>query len=286
MSSRLTDAVKLKSHLALVLRCITRGAILGALVAAVTAGAWNAAHASVIFTNLGAGNSYAGGIGWTVTGPNSYDGQADQSMPFTAAITADVSQIDIPLNFLFEGGSPSDPGPEHTGTVSLWTDTGGSLGTNLGSWSVTVPNSGLITISNIGGIDLTMGASYFLTASASGDDWDFWVQNSTGQQGTFIDAGSPQFATLGAFDVLGVSPTPLPSTWLMLLSGLVGLGFIAYRAESPRVRDRLIAVTPFCMWERVVAMSACGTKASSLHGGSMSAFGCIVNLSFRPRDVG
>ena len=153
-------------------------------------------------------------------------------MPFTAAITAGVSQIDIPLNFLFEGGSPSDPGSMHTGTVSLWSDTGGLLGTNLGSWSVNVPSSGLITITNISGVNLNSGGSYFLTASVSGDDWDYWVWNSTGQQGTFIDAGSPQFATLGAFDVLSVSATPLPSTWLMLLSGLAGLGFFAYRSNN------------------------------------------------------
>jgi hypothetical protein len=37
----------------------------------------------------------------------------------------------------------------------------------------------------------------------------------------------------GSFDA-SVSATPLPSTWLMLLSGFVGLGFFAYRGTKKR----------------------------------------------------
>jgi hypothetical protein len=33
-------------------------------------------------------------------------------------------------------------------------------------------------------------------------------------------------------DVSLVSPTPLPSTWTMLIAGFVGLGFIAYRGAK------------------------------------------------------
>lgn len=35
-----------------------------------------------------------------------------------------------------------------------------------------------------------------------------------------------------ALDNVSVSATPLPSTWLMLLSGFVGLGFFAYRRKN------------------------------------------------------
>jgi hypothetical protein len=33
-------------------------------------------------------------------------------------------------------------------------------------------------------------------------------------------------------DNVTVDPTPLPSTWLMLISGFVGLGFLAYRGTK------------------------------------------------------
>jgi hypothetical protein len=36
----------------------------------------------------------------------------------------------------------------------------------------------------------------------------------------------------GFCDTLTVSATPLPSTWLMLLSGFVGLGFFAYHGAK------------------------------------------------------
>jgi hypothetical protein len=35
-----------------------------------------------------------------------------------------------------------------------------------------------------------------------------------------------------AFDLTGVSTTPLPSTWTMMLLGLAGIGFMAYRRNS------------------------------------------------------
>ena len=35
-------------------------------------------------------------------------------------------------------------------------------------------------------------------------------------------------------DAINVTATPLPSTWLMLLSGFVGLGFFAHRATKKR----------------------------------------------------
>jgi len=34
---------------------------------------------------------------------------------------------------------------------------------------------------------------------------------------------------------LSISSTPLPSTWLMMLSGFVGLGFFAYRGTKKRI---------------------------------------------------
>jgi hypothetical protein len=33
-------------------------------------------------------------------------------------------------------------------------------------------------------------------------------------------------------DAIGITPTPLPSTWTMLIAGFVGLGFLAYRGTK------------------------------------------------------
>jgi hypothetical protein len=47
-----------------------------------------------------------------------------------------------------------------------------------------------------------------------------------------IDPGQFDSAGLPEFDLElspGVSNTPLPSTWVMMLSGLLGLGLFAYR---------------------------------------------------------
>lgn len=50
--------------------------------------------------------------------------------------------------------------------------------------------------------------------------------------GYFLTDGSGLDAS--ATFSLSPAPTPLPSTWLMLLSGFVGLGFFAYRGTKKR----------------------------------------------------
>jgi hypothetical protein len=45
----------------------------------------------------------------------------------------------------------------------------------------------------------------------------------------YLDGFFPMTRAAGDNQIASVSTTPLPSTWLMLLSGFVGLGFFAYR---------------------------------------------------------
>jgi hypothetical protein len=207
----------------------SRSAIVTALITFIPAIGFPgyAAYASVIYSNFGAGNSYSCCQGWGVFG-GSFGSGAD-AMSFTPTAAADVSQIDLPLN-TFIGNSAGV-------TISLWTNVGGDLGAQLGSWSATLPDSGLLTISGISGVHLDALASYYLAASESGSAIDDWNWNSVGATGPYINAGTSNASgTLGAFDVLAadVSTTPLPSTWLMLLGGFVGLGFFAYRGTKKR----------------------------------------------------
>jgi len=51
--------------------------------------------------------------------------------------------------------------------------------------------------------------------------------------------GALSTETYGADIVVGTNPTPLPSTWLMMLTGFVGLSFMAYRGN--RNTARLVA---------------------------------------------
>ena len=63
--------------------------------------------------------------------------------------------------------------------------------------------------------------------------------NSSGNYGFFFNSAPGQYteyqtSTGGSFTTIAysVAATPLPSTWLMLLSGFVGLGFFAYRGSK------------------------------------------------------
>ena len=58
--------------------------------------------------------------------------------------------------------------------------------------------------------------------------------NTSGGQLAFamVPAGSAYIGNVLDNVTLNTSATPLPSTWLMLLGGLAGLGFIAYRGTK------------------------------------------------------
>lgn len=48
-----------------------------------------------------------------------------------------------------------------------------------------------------------------------------------------LDSGYSDFSIAYSPGITqGTAATPLPSTWTMLLSGLAGIGFIAYRRKS------------------------------------------------------
>ena len=50
----------------------------------------------------------------------------------------------------------------------------------------------------------------------------------------FTSANDPSTTYLDNVSLTPTATTPLPSTWLMLLSGFVGLGFFAYRGTTKR----------------------------------------------------
>jgi PEP-CTERM motif len=204
----------------------------GAAIVAALASVPVASSADVIYSNLGAGNSYVCCTGETISGPSSFSGfYSAQGNGFTSPGTYNVTQIDVALTNA-SGTNEAD--------VSLWTSVGGLPGAILGNWIVTnqpyfaSTSNTLTTISGITGITLTSGDNYYVIAAPiASDTLDAFNFNNTGALGPIVaDSGSGFTGGLccgviAAFDVLGVVPEP--STFAILGAGLASLGLIRRR---------------------------------------------------------
>lgn len=191
-------------------------------------GATAAAHAAStinIFNDLDSGGSSTAGHGWGATG------NAALANSFVASAGGKVSEIDLDL--WNAGGGDS-------ATISLWTDVGGVLGAQLGSWSVSgLPHyTGyplpLTRITSVSGVNLTAGDSYFVQVSA-GSGLVAWLQNDQGSVSTILYNGAPYLKNqaTGALQILGAA-VPEPSTWAMLILGVAMIG-VAIRRRNEGV---------------------------------------------------
>jgi hypothetical protein len=178
------------------------------------------ANAGTIFSNLGPGNSYFCCGGTPISGSGSVLGFNSFQEAFTASITAAVSQIDVAV---------SNALGTNSALVQLTDDVGGSIGPQLGAWTLTnLPSFGSAstiqpsqTISGISGINLTAATSYFLiveSVSPTNDTFDVWNNSGTGPDG---------------FDVLSSdsSTTPLPTTLPLLATGISAMGLLGWHRK-------------------------------------------------------
>jgi hypothetical protein len=152
----------------------------------------------------------------------------------------------------------------YTGTITTDGHTGILGSTDISDWSLTItgytatytltPSNSSIVFDGTSGLAATLTTLSWDTSSTitSQSDFSFKLQNGFNralveysQSANYspsvlsLDAqdaiGGLTFAKdLASFDTFGTAPatTPLPSTWLMLLSGFVGLGFFAYRGTK------------------------------------------------------
>lgn len=201
------------------------------------------AIADTVYSNFGAGNTFDTSSSWIVSGlTSSLNIAFAPAMPFSSSIEANLTQIDIALGNISGGNNI---------TLKLFTNSGGSLGTELGSWSVSNilnVNSGgptVLTVGGINGVHLNAGGNYYLQASATGDAFNGWYLNSTGQTATALilrsDTQNPvlQDGTLGAFDILATptSVVPLPTALPLFATGLGALGLLGWRRKKKAQAD-------------------------------------------------
>lgn len=188
------------------------------------------ATAGVLFTDLGpAGNVYGGG-GFLVGGPGIDNNNYSAANEFTVAGIGvfSVGEIDLAVNNL--GGAA-------TFYASIWTDTAGSPGTQLASWSPlyasTMPLGtnccDLVSITGITGLIFTGGQKYFMVLgplSFSQFSMNLWSGNNQGVNGLDLysrdggpwNSNGPQ--PLGAF---AIYDAPEPGALLLLGTGLIAL---------------------------------------------------------------
>jgi hypothetical protein len=194
---------------------------------------------------------------WTVAGGGLSTAPQNQAVDTDPEINAQTSSFTTTPT-----GSGSYTGPVDftltgmTGTVGQFLSSapGGTftLGSGSSSGTISTANYGLTTIFLIEGSE---GGST-VSGTISHDDGETLYDGATAYSNTLSSSPAPTDDIVGAYSGLTgawdlvyveanglpadliVTATPLPTTWVMLLSAFMGLAFFAYRRK-----DNAIAIT-------------------------------------------
>jgi hypothetical protein len=192
------------------------------------------AGATVIYSDLDPQGHYQDGTGFIVGGDSLLN--YSRATEFTNTVGADASLGQIDLGLAVSGNA------SNSAVVSLWSVNASSLGTELGLWNVSVRSDGtmadaLTSVTNISGITLKAGSSYFLQVSPGSPDSLIWNLNDIGATALTIST-SPTAPSLSsnelapAFQLQGkVVVTPLPASVWLMLSGLASLALLGRKSQ-------------------------------------------------------
>jgi hypothetical protein len=184
---------------------MTRTSLIIAALALVFSGAGQA-NATTVTDDI-SGAFYQGANSYTFSGNITLDVVGGQAISGTGEITI-LGLADVPMVLI----TPSTPGNETSpGPVGYRANDG----TDFGGLDTAIP---INTIGLLFDVDTTTAefGQFPLLNLASG------IDNSTFTG----EVGGTEYYDLSG--TASITATPLPSTWLMLLGGLVGLGFFAY----------------------------------------------------------
>jgi len=185
------------------------------------AGALSPASAGVLYTNLGPGDAYDSGQGWTISNGNPLGGYSAIAFQFSPTASGQGNLIRLAVGFI----TPADA----IIGVTLYEDSSGSLGSQLANAqadvTVTFGSCCDLLLVPIPAVTLSAGTLYWLAVEpVSADIWAAWNLNSTGAQGPLLaDNGAgfnnPGTNTLGAFEIVA-NAVPEPGTWLLFAGGI------------------------------------------------------------------
>jgi hypothetical protein len=196
------------------------------------------APASIIFTNLGPGQTYdvtqGNPVGNDFAGDNAAQGDT-----FTPTANATLSSIEVALSCVV-----SCPAAE-TFTVALRTDSSDSPGSIIESFLFTGKtlgglgtNNPLVMATSVLRPTLTAGTQYWITVTSSLNyaiAWNDNLTNDPSDQAVSSDGGatwfSPSGMTPSAYEVDGTTSVPEPSTVLLFGGGALS-SLIVLRRKS------------------------------------------------------
>jgi hypothetical protein len=188
---------------------------------------------SVIFSNLGPGNSYQGGTGYTLGAPTSSDYYVTANAFTVGATSMNLAAIELAAGIV-QGTNQL--------TIDLDADSGGAPGAVIESFTInsampqfgSVSSDNLVTATSVLQPLLTAGTQYWVVLSVpdDGTTWAAWNENSIGDTGPVAqyDHGTLLFNgsdTRGAMAILGVEPASVPEPSTLVMMGASALVLLA-----------------------------------------------------------
>lgn len=186
------------------------------------------AHAQVLKSNFGPGDSFNAGTSYVIVGTGSFISYQAISVTFVPSATAPLGSVDLGAN-------------RNLGTnsyvISLSVDNGGQPGALLESWTTTLPGSGVVTsLTSVVNPLLDSSTTYWLTLEAGAPNaFGGWAFNDQGDTGHFLQSSSggawvAQGGTAPVYRINGAGASaPEPGSVALLGLGIAAAGVARWR---------------------------------------------------------